>query len=119
MKPEKVIEGLWQEFMATTNLDEVSWSEKIDRALKHAITCAYGAGYDYGVDSVLYWQSKKVVQLDDYGHVVTIHPSINTAAKRLGGNASNIRAAISGRQHRAYGYYWRYVDKVFPKKNEE
>lgn len=119
MKPDKVIEGLWQEFMATTNLDEVSWSEKIGRALLHAITCAYGAGYDYGVDSVLYCQSKRVVQLDDYGHVVTIHPSINTAAKRLGGNASNIRAAAKGRQHKAYGFHWRYTNETFYKKEEE
>lgn len=119
MKPEKVKESLWNEFMAMTDLDMVSCSEKIGRALVHIIDCAYGAGNDYGVDSVLYKQSKEVMQLDDYGHVVTKHPSINTAAKRLGGDASNIRAVLQGRQHKAYGFYWRYANEIFYKKEEK
>ena len=96
--------------MAKTNLDEVSWGEKIGNDLLHALSCAYGAGYDYGRDEILYEHGKKVFQLDDFGNVIQTHPSVAQAAKNMGGSASNIRSVIYGRQHSAYGYGWRYAN---------
>ena len=118
MKAEKTKEIIWYEFMATTNLNEVSWAEKIGRALMYAIDCAYGAGFDHRANTILYKQGKEVLQLNEYGHIIQIHPSINTAAKRMSGNASNIRAVIQGRQHTAYGYCWRFKNDIYYKKED-
>jgi len=118
LKPEKAKEIIWYEFMATTHLDEASWADKISDALNYAIDCAYGAGFDYRANTILYKQGKAVLQLNEYGHIIQIHPSINTAAKRMNGNASNIRAVIQGRQHTAYGYCWRFKDDIYYRKED-
>lgn len=110
MKRNNVIEGLWHEFMAKTDLDYVSTSESIGEALKQAIERAYGAGFDMGYEYTQHENSKAVLKLDEYGNVLERYHSINKAAKAVGGHASNIRAVVRSVQHTAYGFGWRFEE---------
>ena len=98
--------------MNRTHLDEVSQGEEIGKALKDVLTYSYGVAYDHGRADILFYEGKSVLQLDDYGNVVETHVSIRRAARAIGGNASNIRHVIQGRQHQAYGYSWMYENKA-------
>jgi len=119
MERDKVVHELHEVFMARTNLDLVSWAPKISDALYDVLEMCFGCGYDTGRNEIYYTHSKSVVQMDDYGNVVNTFNSINMAASSIGGDGSNIRACISGRQHTAYGYHWRSLADVYNQKDEE
>lgn len=54
-----------------------------------------------------------VEQLDDDGNVLCCYPTLNAAAKAVGGkSARSIGDACSGKGKTAYGYRWRYASQL-------
>ena len=54
-------------------------------------------------------QSKKVLQYDDEGNLISTYQSILDAGKSLGINERNISAVCVGRRKHAGGFVWRYA----------
>jgi len=116
MDRDKVIQECANVFMVRTKLCDASWQKVIVRELRDALEQCYGAGYDYGRDEILFSRAKEVLQMGDYGNVVATYKSVSQAARVIGGDASNIRAVLNSRQHKAYGFQWRYADSFMTGK---
>jgi len=110
---DRAIQECANQFMVRTKLNEASWQDKILKELEDVLEMLYGAGYDYGRDEIKFHQAKEILQMGDYGNVIQSFKSVKHAARAFGGDPSNIRAVLNSRQHKAYGYQWRYADSFF------
>ena len=110
---DKAILECANQFMVRTKLNEASWQKVILEELRDVLEMLYGCGYDHGRNEILFHQAKEILQMGDYGNVVATHKSVNEAARAMNGDPSNIRAVLYSRQHKAYGFSWRYADSFF------
>lgn len=54
--------------------------------------------------------TRKVVQLNDDGEIITIFESLSDAVKATGTNSKSIRDCCNGIQKHAGGFVWKYAD---------
>jgi len=113
MDRDKVIQECANQFMVRTRLNEISWQGVILEELRDVLEMLYGVGYDHGRDEIKFHQAREVLQMGEYGIVISSYKSVREAARAVEGNASNIRAVLSGRQHTAYSFQWRWADSFF------
>ena len=65
-----------------------------------------------GVRGVLNKLSRKIIQLDKYGNVVTEWNCVNDIERELGFLHGNIISCCKGRYKTAYGYVWKYKEEL-------
>lgn len=71
------------------------------------ISCKENINYGSRTQKVINKRSKKVAQIDDYGTIIKVFPSIQEASKLVGGR---IKKVCDGKQLKAKGYKWKYID---------
>lgn len=66
---------------------------------------------ELGVDTARR-RDRPVVQVDlETGKVIAHHKSISAAARSVGGFPQNVAQVLNGRNHKAYGFAWRFASE--------
>ena len=76
--------------------------------IKKMVSWVYVAGWEEG--RLQHRHRKPVIQMDEYGNMIEIHPSLSVAARRTKTTKFQISKVLNGKTYSAGGFLWRKVN---------
>ena len=104
MDPHRVVEKVTTEIIDHFRLPKTVCFPFI----KKMLSWVYVAGWEEGMKQK--GTRNPVMQTDEYGNIIKIHPSLSIAARRTHTTKSNISKVLNGKSHSAGGFLWRKVN---------